>query len=101
MITSTKNKAWRLLAVFALSIELFRSIVLPAFVYLKSDRIETVMDSYSTWFKTCTHVLLDLGANRGDTILRWFTDERFTGRAKSSSVDGIYSLRQRQKFCVL
>lgn len=33
--------------------------------------------------------------------MRWFTEERFTGRAKSSSIDSIYHLKQRQDFCVL
>lgn len=100
MTTTTKNKGWRILVVFVLLVVFFRKIVL-SLVNLKSHRTERVIDSYSSWFKTCTHVLLDLGANRGDTILRWFTEERFTGRAKSSSLDDIFNLKQRQNFCVL
>ena len=104
MIASTKNKALRLLVALTMLAGLFRLIAMPACVRVQGDRIdriETVIENYSTWFKDCKHVLLDLGANRGDTILRWFTEERFTGRAKSSTIDVIYNLKQRQKFCVL
>jgi len=58
-------------------------------------------EEYTTWFKTCKHVLLDLGANRGDTILRWFTEKSYSGRSRKSEVDLLYSLEQRRKFCVL
>jgi len=102
-IGSMKNKVLRLLALIVLA-GFFRLLALPTYVRVKSDRIdriETIMENYSTWFKYCEHILLDLGANRGDTILRWFTEERFTGRAKSSTLDVLYNLKQRQKFCVL
>lgn len=56
---------------------------------------------YETWFQGCTHLFLDLGGNRGDTILRWLTEESYSGRAKDQSVDKIYSLQARQEFCVL
>ena len=84
MIASTKNKALRLLVALTMLAGLFRLIAMPACVRVQGDRIdriETVIENYSTWFKDCKHVLLDLGANRGDTILRWFTEEKFTGRA--------------------
>ncbi|CAL6339321.1 unnamed protein product [Bathycoccus prasinos] len=100
-----KNKVWRFLAAFALFSGFFhfvcKSIALPVYVSTKRDGRESVVDNYSSWFESCAHVLLDLGANRGDTILRWFTEERFTGRARDSSLDRLYSLKQRQNFCVL
>ena len=59
------------------------------------------VEEYKVWFRGCTHVLVDLGANRGDTIMRWLTEELYSGRAKSSEVDRTYSVEQRKKFCVL
>jgi len=59
------------------------------------------VEEYNTWFQKCTHLLLDLGANRGDTILRWLSAENYSGRARSSSIDEVYSLEYRKKFCIL
>ena len=56
---------------------------------------------FETWFQGCTHLLLDLGGNRGDSILRWLTEKSYSGRAKDQSVDKFYSLQARQEFCVL
>ena len=42
--------------------------------------------------------MLNLGANRGDTVLRGLTEENYNGRSKSSSIDIIYSLECRKKF---
>jgi len=66
-----------------------------------SPDFPTQTEEYRAWFKGCTHVLLDLGANRGDTILRWFMEKTYNGRAKISSTDEIYSFEQRKKFCIL
>ena len=65
------------------------------------DRNQAELEEYRAWFTMCEHVLVDLGANRGDTILRWLTEETYSGRARSSIIDEIYSLSQRQSFCVL
>ena len=65
------------------------------------DMHRTEVEEYRVWFTLCEHVLIDLGANRGDTILRWLTQEAYSGRAQSSAIDKIYSLNQRQAFCVL
>lgn len=59
------------------------------------------VEEYRIWFQQCAHLLLDLGANRGDTILRWLTEENYSGRAKSSSIDKVYSSECRKKFCIL
>lgn len=63
------------------------------------EKLET--GEYKVWFKKCSHLLLDLGANRGDTIVRWLTEENYSGRAKTSSIDKVYDLELRKKFCVL
>ena len=65
----------------------------------KQKRVE--VREYETWFRGCKHILLDLGGNRGDTILRWLTEKSYSGRAKDQSVDKFYSLQARQEFCVL
>ena len=59
------------------------------------------LEEYRLWFRNCTHLLLDLGANRGDTILRWFSNESYSGRSRTSSIDKVYSFELRTKFCVL
>ena len=59
------------------------------------------MKEYEVWSQDCKYLLIDLGANRGDTILRWLTKEAYSGRSKTSNIDKIYSFEQRKKFCVL
>ena len=66
----------------------------------RGDRIPEV-EEYVAWLEKCKHIFLDLGANRGDTILRWLTRTSYSGRAKTSSIDRMYDLKQRQNFCVL
>lgn len=63
------------------------------------ERIE--VEEFRVWFQQCAQVLLDLGANRGDTIMRWFNNESYSGRAKSSVIDKLYSPEYRKKFCIL
>jgi len=59
------------------------------------------VEEYRIWFQQCTSLFLDLGANRGDTILRWLTEENYNGRAKSDSISKVYKLEERRKFCIL
>jgi len=70
-------------------------------VFFTSLDVPKETEEYRVWFEDCTYLLLDLGANRGDTILRWLTEKNYNGRAKSFSTDEIYSFEQRKKFCIL
>lgn len=66
------------------------------------DKVREInVKEYEVWSKDCKYLLIDLGANRGDTILRWLTKETYSGRSKTSNIDKIYSFEQRKKFCVL
>lgn len=71
------------------------------FVQKPPPLFRSELDEYKIWFHKCDKILFDLGANRGDTILRWFTEPNYNGRAKSSQIDLIYTFEQRKEFCVL
>ena len=56
---------------------------------------------FGQWAKPCKKVLFDLGANRGDTIERWFSEKMFKGRNNGwDSVDNMFPAEERKEFCV-
>lgn len=68
---------------------------------IRDSVTEKNVKEYEVWSKGCKSLLIDLGANRGDTILRWLTKDTYSGRSKTSIIDQFYSFEQRKKFCVL
>ena len=61
------------------------------------------LDDFVKWLKPCEKVLFDLGANRGDTIERWFSDLEFGGRNKggTTGVGSMFPSKVRKDFCVV
>ena len=106
---STLRLCWRcvlLLAFVVVVLSLISQLQLittrfkgPSFELDSHEKAE--VEEYRAWFQNCEHLLLDLGANRGDTILRWLTEEKYSGRSRISSIDTVYSLEHRKKFCIL
>ena len=97
MFRSSKRLNIALSIIFLFSL-LFRISHKRVQVFFTSFDVPKETEEYRVWFEGCTYLLLDLGANRGDTILRWLTEKNYNGRAKISSTDEIYSFEQRKKF---
>lgn len=61
-----------------------------------------LLSEFAKWAKPCRKILFDLGANRGDTIERWYSAKKFVGRNSGLvSVNTLFPAETRREFCVV
>merc|ERR1712216_433203 len=67
-----------------------------------SEQVHPLDREFAQWSHGCTHLLFDLGANRGGTIQRWFGLGGLRAGEKpfSLAVDSVVPPNMRKRFCL-